>query len=192
MGRDALLQTILEDLRKQRQSLTTQHFLVIGPRGTGKTHLTELLARRLAGAGEFPWRTVRLPEEGDFDGLAAVLGKIVERDLGIPRNWDAPMPPVEVSVETLAQRRAETAKPLLVIMENLPTVLARGLRGDQEINHFRALLMNDPSFTLLATAPRYFEEIGRENRPLYDFFRVFILHELKSDEIEELGVVTPV
>ncbi|MCP4655971.1 MAG: AAA family ATPase, partial [bacterium] len=117
VGRDALLQTILEDLRKQRQSPTTQHFLVIGPRGTGKTHLTELLARRLADAGEFPWRTVRLPEEGGFDGLAAVLGEIVERDLGIPRNWDAPVPPVEVSVEILVQRRAEIATPLLVIME---------------------------------------------------------------------------
>ena len=187
VARHKLLETLAAELREQHASPTIQHYLIVGPRGIGKTHLTEILARQLAADETHPWRTVRMPEESySYRGLDELLAAIVERDTDTERAWDAPVPSIEVSLDTLAARQQDTGQPLLVMLENLPRVLQRTLRGKQEISRLRAILMCSPPFTLMTTATSYFEDIAREDRPLYDFFRVIPLRDLTGDEIEEM------
>jgi tetratricopeptide (TPR) repeat protein len=186
VARRPLLDSVVEILRQQTESKTTQHVLLIGPRGSGKTHLTEILARRITCAAP-PWRAVRMPEESySFVGLDELMFAIASRDAGKELAWDAAVPSIDASLAALELQRRESKRPLLVILENLPRVLTKVLRGEQEIRRFRAILMSDSPFTLVATATSYFEDITRESRPLYDFFRIFVLQDLKADEVEEL------
>ena len=187
VGREALLDTLLEELKAQHAGPTIQHFLVVGPRGSGKTHLTELLARRLAASEEIAWRTVRLPEEGyALGGLQDLIARVADLDAGTTHDWDVAVPPIEESLANLGRRRNETGIPLLVVLENLPRLIGRVLRGKQEIARLRSILMNDPPCTLVATATSYFEDVAREDRPLYDFFRVLTLEDLTPEQVEDL------
>ncbi len=47
VGRDALLKEVFDNLREQARGKTRQHWLLRGPRGMGKTHLTGIIHHRV-------------------------------------------------------------------------------------------------------------------------------------------------
>ncbi len=189
IARESLLRSLEKEMNSQRDSDTRQHVLLVGPRGSGKTHVTEVLSRRLVGRKRRKWRVVRLPEESySYSGLDDLLTAIVVRDQQMDRAWDEEPLGVDEAVEVLSRRERETKTPLLVVLENLPRVFSRVLKGHLEIERLRSILMNDPPFTLLATATRYFDQIIREDQPFYDFFRVFKLRDLTGKQVEDLVV----
>jgi DNA-binding MarR family transcriptional regulator len=182
VGRQALLERLERDLLRDRESQTSRHWLLIGLRGMGKSHLVELLSRRLR--DQHGWDVVRMPEEHyQVASLADLLEQIVTRlaDGPSPLADEEDPERVELRAIDLLRRRA---KPTLVVIENLGSLLAKLDRRDQ--HRLRELLMLDAPFTLVTTAPGPVEATTDHGAPFYDFFQIQTLEELTREEVREL------
>lgn len=157
------------------------HVLFCGPAGAGKSHCAETLVRRLV--ERHHWRVVRLPSISHFvQGYAEFVSVIAERDGNRERDWEEPTPSVEDSVDSLRARERETGQPLALLLEDLPGVIERILRG-ADIRRF-ANLMRDLRIGVVATAQT--TRLGRAARPLLGQFTQVRIGELDPDQADEL------
>jgi hypothetical protein len=189
VGRHELLRRLEMDMQADLQANTPRHWQIIGPRGSGKSHLTELLVRRMSNNG---WRVARLPEENyNISSLGELLEQIYFRS---ERNVTA-SPLATSSDEIQVQDRAldllrnahiESQKPLLVIIENLDTFLDRQLRAPRQQSRLRDILTNNPPFILVATSTSQSGATLNHSAPFYDFFHTLVLDDLTQEDITSL------
>lgn len=163
-----------------------RHWLIVAPRGSGKSHVTEVLARRMRlHAG---WSVVRLPEESyRVHTVGELLVWIVGALEGSIRPFGAETD--RSRLETLAEERLKRWRlergPVLVVLENLGEILGRRFsRRDQA--KLRTLLLGDPPFTLVATATRLIPAVVDHDAPFYDFFQERRLDELDAAQVADL------
>ena len=157
------------------------HILFRGAAGVGKTHCAEILVRRLA--ERHGWRVVRLSPSSHFlQGFGELVATIAERDSGVTRAWEEPVPGAAISVETLRARERETGRPLALLLEDLPGVLERTLRG-ADIRRFINLL-RQLHISVVATART--TRLGRAARPLLAQFDEIHIPELDRPQTDEL------
>ena len=178
------------------------HSLVIGPRGSGKTHLLLRVAaevrRDAALAGLFP---VVFAEEsyevttcGEF--WLECLGRVAEQapvgerdnrrlthnDLRSVRDDQALADRCIGSLLDFADRHQ---KRLLLLVENLNMLFSD--MGDPDAGwRLRKTLQTEPRIILLGSATSRFEEIDSPEHALYDLFRVITLRPLDTAECEVL------
>ncbi len=78
VGRENLIEDILEHLNSWTVGASRQHYLLIGPRGIGKTNLLILLENRIKKRKELArkWCPISLPE--DIYGVTKVSDLLVE------------------------------------------------------------------------------------------------------------------
>jgi DNA-binding IclR family transcriptional regulator len=166
-------------------SLTTEakhHYLLVGPRGIGKTHLVSLLYHRLVAnkpAGtrvawmrEDPWGLRSI--EHFVDALARTLddGPKPTRERG------------ESATDFLA--RIAAPGPLVLFLENADEVFERiGETGEQTL---RAFIQNGNHLAICATSPTLSNAFTKQARPFYGTFSIERLDELTIDEAQELLV----
>ena len=190
VGRQSLVDRLERDLINDQVSRTPRHWQLVGPRGSGKSHLTELLARRMRLRHD--WRIARLPEE---NYQAFTLGELLEQIVVRSDRSGERSPFVSTrddntlqdrTVDLLRQRRSETGKPLLVVLENLVAVFDRQLRSTRDQARFRDLLTNNPPFVLLATSTSHSYATMRHSAPFYDFFHTLLLDDLSQSDITDL------
>ncbi len=188
VGREDLLQQLHNDLVADAAGPSVRHFQLVGPRGSGKSHLTELLARRIESSGA--WAVVRLPEEQyRIAGLADLLEQVWVRLGGERAPFEGERDPgrvEELAVDAIRRWREAEDRPVLVVLENLSTFFERKLRGRRDQARLRSLLQKDPLFTLLATSTSYLGAAANHDAPFYDFFQVRTLEELSRDEVRRL------
>lgn len=151
-----------------------------GAAGAGKSHCAEVVVRRLAERHQ--WRVVRLPDCHALQGFAEFVGNIVERDGGDERDWDAPVPSAEASIEALQVRERQTGRPLVLLLEDLPAVLERTLRG-ADLRRFSNLL-GQLQIAVVATART--TRLGRAARPLLAQLRDIPIRDLDPTEVGDL------
>ena len=178
------------------------HSLVIGPRGSGKTHLLLRVAaevrRNAALAGLFP---VVFAEEsyevttcGEF--WLECLGRVAEQapvgeqdSLRLTHNDLRTV----VDDQALADRCLGSLldfadrhqKRLLLLVENLNMLFSD--MGDPDAGwRLRKTLQTEPRIILLGSATSRFEEIDSPEHALYDLFRVITLRPLDTAECEVL------
>lgn len=186
VARTELLDELAGALIADAMGPSVRHWLLIGPRGSGKSHLVELLARRTR--KRVGWSVVRLPEEAYRVGTyAELLTCLVAHLDGVERPFAGEPDPVRVAERAEARIRTIRAErgPILVIVENLGDLL-EGRFGRQGQARLRALLMADPPFVLVATATSSFGAIREHAAPLYDFFQQRRLGDLTLPEVIEL------
>jgi DNA-binding MarR family transcriptional regulator len=187
VGRWPVLEQLEHDILADAGPGTTRHWQIIGPRGSGKSHLTELLSRRLARAG---WSVARLPEEHyKVAGLPDLLEQIVLRLAGgkSPFTGEKESSRVEeMSVAWLREHHKKAGKPAVVILENLGVLLERKLTSTRDQSRLRELLMRDPPFTLVATSTSYVDATLRHDAPFYDFFQPLTLEDLSREDVTRL------
>ncbi len=203
VARHALLERLLDDLRREQEGQTPQHHLLIGQRGLGKT----TLLRRIAFAVEddaglnIAWIPLVFPEEqynvaglADFwlncvDALSDALDRYgfreasrsldlrVEKITGPDRSGPA--------LHLLLEESARLNRRVLLLVDNLDIVLDR--LKDQEEWEFRRVISQERQLHIMGASSRVLEALYQHGRAFYDFFQV---HELKGfDEAETFSTL---
>ena len=199
--RTAEFESIVESLRESAASSST-HSLVIGPRGSGKTHLLLRVAaevrRDLALSGIFP---VVFSEEsyevatcGEF--WLECLGRLAEQ---APEDQRASLRLTYDDLRTVSDDRTLADRclgslldfadrhdtRLLLIVENLNMLFSD--MSDPDVGwQLRKTLQTEPRIILLGSATSRFDEIDSPEHALYDLFRVLTLRPLDTAECEAL------
>jgi Cdc6-like AAA superfamily ATPase len=190
VARHDLLKQIESDLATDQVRSTPRHWQIVGPRGSGKSHFTELLSRHMR--TNHGWRIAKLPEENYRIGTLGELlqqimlrseqaspGQIVDNDID-----DIKLQ--ERALDRLHTRRQEAGAPLLVIIENLAALFEKQLRSIRDQARLRDILTNNPPFTLVATSTSQSEATTSHSAPLYEFFHNITLYDLSATEITQL------
>ncbi len=178
------------------------HTLVIGPRGSGKTHL---LLRTVAEIHREPALESILPvlfaEEsyeistcGEF--WLEALERLAEQTSAAERE-KLHLSHREIQTtqddKTLALRSLGALldfadahnQRLLLVVENLNMLFA-DMADPAAAWQLRQTLQTEPRILLLGSATSRFAEIDDHDRALYDLFRVIVLHPLDTEDCKEL------
>ncbi|MCP5158695.1 MAG: tetratricopeptide repeat protein [Gammaproteobacteria bacterium] len=202
VARNPLVQDTLEILRGSMSRNSKHHFLFIGPRGIGKTHLLSLIEDEIAAASDLSAHYVvaRFPEEShrtlsfaDFLlGLCEILSDMLPeeplwRDLHQRlRTEEEDVTITDTLVPALRRQNRARHRTVLVMLENLGEMFTRQIKKKPDIAALRKFFMDDNGCLLLATAPLHFDAITSVEEPFYDFFDVQILEDLSEAETLEL------
>ena len=195
--RNAEFESLLESLRSSTGN-SNAHSLVIGPRGSGKSHLLlrvaaeirrdETLSRfcpivfaeesyEVSTVGEFWLECLghlaeQAPEE-ERAGLRLSHGDL--RTIGDDREL------ANRCMGTILDFADRHGKRMVLLVENLNMLFAD--MGDPDAGwRLRHTLQTEPRIVLLGSATSRFDEIDHPDHALYDLFRVVTLHPLNIGE----------
>jgi len=201
VARQALLKEMVSLIKNQPRGAGVQHALIISPRGMGKTTMLLMLQFAVEDSKELSkeWQAVRFPEESyDITELADFWLKVL-RYLGDAAN-DETLESKIVEIEsrfTKSEELREAAwalvkdwskkhkKRIILLIDNFDMILSQ-IGNDIEQARLRDILMNDGTVMLIGCAPSYFYEITDYEQPLYNFFKIYNLNDLKFPDIQEL------
>ncbi len=207
VSRDKELKRILRALKEGADKKGNQHFLLVGQRGIGKTHLLLLIYHGTTGNitwnelcqhlndswepilfAEEEYRMISLPDllleivarlrqEAPDEKLA----QLTQRIDSVPLPGDAEQ---EAVLEYLSNRRRETGKKFLLFLDNLQDILPHFTEEDQ--GRLRGILMSKDTFMLIGTAPTLFGAVMNYEAPFYNFFETIWLQEIEVEQVKEL------
>jgi len=200
VGRESLLSDLIRKIQDQTTAATYQHYLLIGPRGIGKTNTLLMLRDRLLSDSKLSkaWVPVLLSEEdysiyGFCDFFARILQLAAAEDGGayddlieqLPKGRDEEGAQ-DKAVSLLREFSARCSKRLVVFVDNLDAVLGDQMLDDVSLRKLRSLLMNESLMLLIGTSTTIFDEIADHDRPFYQFFEALYLSDLREADIEDL------
>lgn len=203
-GREPLLQEILDSLREQVDSPTRQHWLLRGPRGIGKTHLTGILHHRIQGDAVLSkaYLPLWLGEADVYEvySPATLLLRIAERlHEALPEaELDLKLRTLEGGDEDqffealtglLTEESERQGRVLVVLMENLDALFESFApkQRTEQTQQLRALLLGKPRFLFISTTPsRYVKELSDPQTP---FFAQLQERKLSPLKVQEVGVL---
>jgi len=201
VAREPLLGEVLRRLGKWEPGATRQHYLFIGPRGIGKTHLLCLIRHRiLQDAGlSAKWQPILLPEEtyrvtGIADLLIEVLkymhaetqDALIEQVLREIEFDDDEARIIDRSLDAFRQYHRTSHKGILLMIENLDRLLEGQIRQKSEIHLLRKILLEEEWLTLHCSSPTYLNAVVDPDQPLFEFFHLKPLGELNQEEQREM------
>ncbi|XZE17959.1 AAA family ATPase [Pirellulaceae bacterium SH449] len=197
VGREPLLQNILEKIADTATSKATHHVLLHGPRGIGKSHFVSLLHHRLVNDAitsdsvHIAW----LNEEETTTSMVQLLVRIY-RSLckWYPQDYSAEwlnelldQPTSEIG-DILTRRlvaRFEKRR-LVILVENL-NLLFENLGTDGQ-HQLRTLLHEHPFACLIATSQHLFKAVTDRTEPFFGFFQQIPLKPLTLADAQSLMV----
>ena len=190
IARQETLEELLRVIRQEKPGRPCQHFLLIGPRGMGKTTLGLRFLLSIEEDPELPalWQAVAFDEEsygiGDLADfwLTALhhLARSTEdhrwADRADALRQDERDPERQAVYARAALRDfcQESGKRLILFVENLDVIFGQ-LGGEREVHTLRASLIERSDILLVGSANTVFETIRGHGEPFYEFFRLFIL-----------------
>ena len=200
VGRRDVMDDVLTRAAGSIEASQKHYLLLVGPRGSGKTHFLALahhrLMDRIEAAGATDRVAVALLKEEEW-GVASYLDLIVR----ILRALADESPELEDAItdvyatfakdpadaEALATRllRGHTrGKTLLLLCENLAD-LFEGL-GDEGQKRWRAAIQQDGNWAIVATTPQLFAALTLQENPFFGFFTIRMLERINLDTGIEL------
>ncbi|MCP4681804.1 MAG: tetratricopeptide repeat protein [Desulfobacterales bacterium] len=208
VAREVLLEELLSSIREQADAESLQHWMILGTRGMGKSHIITMIYHTVKNdAGlKCRWMPILMHEEEQsvfslhtlFIRYLTKLGEelaetdrkksdTVFRFIDSQRSEDKkPEEILESVVAFLKDFVAETGQKLLVLMENSDDIFSRYIPGKNEIKKFRNMLQHDNFMLLIGTSPTFFDEISKTSAPLYQFFRIRTLDLLSYEQSVDL------
>ncbi|MCI2429746.1 tetratricopeptide repeat protein, partial [Candidatus Acetothermia bacterium] len=205
--REPLVKRLLQAIDEASRRKSAQHFLLIGPRGIGKTHLLLLLYHTVKGTLSWDetspnllqsWEPVLLSEEqyavsSLVELLIEILARLKEQAsserltrllahlqrIKMPSETER-----EMILEYLLQRRSERGKRILLLLDNLQMILGNFPEEDQ--SRLRSILISHDLFMIVGSAPTLFEAVIDYEAPFYNFFEIVWLKEISEDDVEAL------
>ncbi len=195
MQREKLLERVVKRLSRSMTSGDKHHFLLIGPRGSGKTHFVSLVAWDLQQRQELKdvMRIAWLGEDDSFTGLIHLAFGIAkqlaqEYPNEFPSDFKSDvrgLPPDDAAL-TVLQTVAKQLKgrSLILITENMDQTF-RAL-GDSGRKKWRAFLQETRSIAMLATSQQLFDGVSKRKEVFFGFFDIHHLEPLSVDTAQEL------
>jgi tetratricopeptide (TPR) repeat protein len=206
VGREALLQRMLGAVAEQQEQGAPQHYLLLGPRGVGKTTLLLTLRDRVRDRLSSQWWCVQLREEEYYvqtlrDLLELTLRGLAEEeappeaaDLAerVHREEDQERS-LALAVDGLRALTAKHGKRVLLLVDNFDRVFPATATGrdkertpESEFRSFRKLLSRESFLMVIGASVRLFDEIASYDRAFFNFFVPVEVPNLTDDEICEL------
>ena len=207
VGKDRwdFLNTILKELSLKKGECPKQHWMVVGPRGIGKSHLLSLLYYKITSDKKLRklWIPVLFPEELR---MARDLSSFLERALSEIcldlEKTEAPLAtelrsringirqiPVGERVDYLFSvftwLHTSTGRFILLITENLQQLLGKRLRLIEQ-KKLRAYLQTEEAILLIGSATTVFDALHDHSHPFYHFFHISRLEDLSFDDLKSL------
>ena len=195
VGREPLLQNVLEKIHDSATSGATHHVLLWGPPGIGKSHFLSLLFHRMNKDEQLrsKVRIARLSEDETTTSMAQFLVRIY-RSLGqahpgeFSLAWlDDVLSQAHEDVADVLTRRLAARfdkRRLVILVENLDR-LFEGL-GAEGQHHLRTLLQETPFACLVATSLRPFKAVTDRGEPFFGFFQPIQLRPMSLQEAQNL------
>ena len=167
------------------------HFLLVGPRGIGKTHTVSLIYHRIKARYANQDRLLIAWMREDSWGIASFLDLLIQILQSLQKEYvDEVLRLQTEELFELSPKQAEQSatalltkyvakRTLFLIVENLDG-LFEGL-GDMGQKRLRAYLQENPFCTILATSPSLFSGVSMQTSPFYGFFTTHHLTEFDFD-----------
>jgi len=200
-----ILNGILSELALKKSESPKQHWMLVGARGMGKSHLLTLLHHKVCADKKLRklWIPVLFPEEIRMAGdLAKFLERALSEILRDLENGNSPVVAdlqdkitrirsvrhderVEYLFSLLTWIRRETGRHILIITENLQQLLGKRISIlDQK--KLRAFLQSEDALLMIGSATTIFTALHDHSHPFYHFFHIRRLHELSFEDIRKL------
>ena len=200
VGREDVMDDVLSRVTASMRSPEKHYILLVGPRGSGKTHFLALAHHRLMdqvdAAGARDRVAVALLNEEEW-GVASFLhlvvrilralsGQAPDLDAEIAAVYDRfAKDPADAESFAVARLREHTrGKTLLLLCENLVD-LFHGL-GEEGQKRWRALIQEDGNWAIVASTPSLFAAVTLQDNPFYGFFTIRALEKIDFDTGLEL------
>lgn len=193
--REKLLERIVDRLSRSMTKGDKHHILLVGPRGSGKTHLVSLAVWELQGKEELAdvMRIAWLGEDDSFTGLvhlafgiASQLAK--EYPDEFPADFKTPVRRLSPDDAALAVLRSIIKqlgdRKLLLVTENMDQTFHS--LGDSGQKKWRAFLQETRKIATLATAQQLFAGVSDRKEAFFGFFDIQHLEPLSVEEAAEL------
>lgn len=200
-----ILNSIMKELTLKKGEAPKQHWMIVGPRGIGKSHLLSLLYHKVKNDKKLNklWLPVLFPEELR---MAGDLAKFLERaanevliDLEREKNPIASdLRPKIDKIKTvpigersdyifsiLSWLHQSTGRFILLITENLQHLLGKKISVIEQ-KKLRAYLQTSDAILLIGSATTVFEALHDHSNPFYHFFHIRRLEDLSFDDMKAL------
>ncbi len=200
VARQHLVEDLTTQIERQPQGAGVQHFVIIAPRGMGKTTMLLMVGFAVRDRGlSADWQTVRFAEESySITSLADFWLQVIHllaedtQDVSLRGQADALIKEFrkddELQEATLALLKdwcRQNHKRLLLLVDNFDLILDQ-INDEQENARLRNVLMNDGMIMLIGGATTFFREARAYDQPLYNFFKIIHLDSLKFEEMQDL------
>lgn len=207
VGKDRwdILNSILKELSLKKGESPKQHWMVVGPRGIGKSHLLSLLYYKITNDDKLRnlWIPVLFPEELR---MAGNLSKFLERAVreicqDLEKTNDPLASELKSKIDGIkkvpAEERTEylfsvltwlhtaTGRFILLITENLQQLLGKRISVIEQ-KKLRAYLQTEEAVLLIGSATTVFDALHDHSHPFYHFFHINRLDDLSFDDLKSL------
>ena len=192
VGRDDVMEDVLSRVVNSVQSPDKHYILLVGPRGSGKTHFLALAYHRLMNqvdaANVQDSVAVALLNEEEWgvasflDLLVRILRALSDQSPNLGTEIDEiyerfSRDPADAEMFALAQLRQHTrGRTLLLLCENLVDLFA-GL-GEEGQKRWRAAIQEDGNWAIVASTPSLFAGLTLQDNPFYGFFTIRALEKI--------------
>ena len=195
VGRGDEMEDVLSRVTTSIQSPAKHYVLLVGPRGSGKTHLLALayhrLMDRIASVDARDSVAVAMLNEEEW-GVASFLDLVVR----ILRALAGQIPDLDAEIAGIYDRFSKDSadaegfaverlrhhtrgKTLLLLCENLVD-LFHGL-GEEGQKRWRAAIQEDGNWAIVASTPSLFSAVTLQDNPFYGFFTIRALEKIDFD-----------
>ncbi|PXF59323.1 MAG: hypothetical protein C4B59_11735 [Candidatus Methanogaster sp.] len=188
VGREKVLESLFEELESAARNETPRFYLIVGPRGIGKSHLLVLLYYEIKNKLGSLLIPVKLAEEeySVFRASDFFLRILEEQSaettdiLALGREDEI----LYAALEKLVQLSKKDGRRYLVFIENLHQLFKQF--DTAELQKLRSIFQQYDIFSVVASTPMIFPGVSEHDEPFYNFFRVQHLREFSLDEITTL------
>ncbi|MCK4458431.1 MAG: AAA family ATPase, partial [Methanosarcinales archaeon] len=188
VGRGKLLESFFGELKSAAEKKTPRFYLVVGPRGIGKSHFLVLLYYEIKNKLGSLLIPIKLAEE-EYSVFRAsdLLLRILEEqseetsDILALGNEDEIL---HAALEKLIQLSKEDGRMYLIFIENLHELFRQF--DTAELQKLRSIFQRYDIFSVVASSPMIFPGISEHDEPFYGFFGIQHLREFSRDEITTL------
>ncbi len=200
VGREQIVNVLVEAQLKHSKNGLPPQFLVVGPRGSGKTHMLRVIYERLLRNGDYiAMHDIAYMVE-DETGIGSYFD-LLQRILEAIKRWSNDAQKTNYIIEQIDKlkdtqpkewtRSTENIlisllnnKSLLILIENFDAIM-RGMDKKyavMELSRLRDFIQQHNQLSFIATSQSLIHSLSDNQNPLYGFFNIIQLKRLTLEE----------